>query len=63
MRSRNENTDGVAFVSGIQGVIVTTSLVEVDTPHLGGKPQSLVSGCVGVVTHTEAFIKGVTTQN
>ncbi len=27
-QSRNENVDGVAFVSGIQGVICTTSTVE-----------------------------------
>jgi hypothetical protein len=63
MQSKNENTDGVAFVSGMQGAIVTTFTVEVGPQTRGVNNHSLVSGCVAIVIHTEAFMRGVTTQN
>jgi hypothetical protein len=55
-QSKNENVDGVAFVSGIQGVIVTTFMVEVVTPPIGGSNLKPVCGSVALATLQDSLL-------
>jgi hypothetical protein len=50
LRSRSESVEGVAFVSGIQGAIVTTFMVEVVTPKTGESNQKPVCGSAAIAT-------------
>ena len=49
-QSKNESVDGVAFVSGIQGAIVTTFMVEAVTPPVGGSNLKPVCGSAAIAT-------------
>lgn len=62
-KSRNESVDGVAFVSGIQGVICTTFTVE-EYHRLTGKSRlKPVCGSAVLVTPMDFFTIGEITQN
>jgi hypothetical protein len=50
-KSRNENVDGVAFVSGTQGVICTTFTVEEVHLITGESRLKPVCGSAALVTH------------
>jgi hypothetical protein len=50
VRSKSESVEGVAFVSGIQGVIATTFTVEVVTLTTGEKVQKRACGSAAIAT-------------
>jgi hypothetical protein len=54
-QSRNESVDGVAFVSGIQGVIATTFMVEAVDPIIGVKHLKRAYGSVELVTLSDIY--------
>ena len=56
--SKNENVDGVAFVSGMQGVVATTFLVEEVTIPLGEKTLKRVYGSATLVIPMDIFTIG-----
>lgn len=63
MRSKNENVDGVAFVSGTQGVICTTFTVE-EFHRLTGKSRlKPACGSAVLAIPMDFFTIGEITQN
>ena len=57
-RSKNENVDGVAFVSGIQGVICTTFMVEEYHRLTGESRLKPVCGSAVLVIPMDIFTIG-----
>ncbi len=62
-QSRHENVDGVAFVSGIQGVIATTFMVEEPTMKVGGSNLVHAFGSAVLAIPMDLFTIGEITQN
>ena len=62
-QSRKENVDDVAFVSGMQGVICTTFMVEVRSQTTGKSSLLPVCGSVAVATLTDLFMLRETTPH
>ena len=63
LSSKDESVEGVAFVSGIQGVICTTFLVEEFHLLTGKSRLKPVCGSAAIATPTDSFIGRVTTPN
>ena len=63
MQSKNESVEGVAFVSGIQGVICTTFTVEVLSRTTGKKHLKHVCGSAAIATLTDLLMLRETTLN
>ena len=63
MRSGSEKLDGVAFVSGIQGVICTTYMDVEYHPTTGESRLRPVCGSVGIATPMDIFTIKETTPN
>ena len=61
--SKNENMDGVAFVSGTQGVICTTFTVEEFHRTTGESRLKPVCGSAVLVIPMDIFTIGEITQN
>ena len=57
-RSKNENVDGVAFVSGIQGVICTTFTVEEVSLLTGKSRLKPACGSAVLVTPMDIYTLG-----
>ena len=62
-KSRHESVDGVAFVSGTQGVIATTFMVEEFHLLTGKSRQKPVYGSAVLVIPMDIFTIGAITQN
>jgi hypothetical protein len=56
MQSKNESVEGVAFVSGIQGVIATTFMVAVVTPKTGENRLKPVCGSAAIATPLDTLL-------
>ena len=54
-QSKNESVEGVAYVSGMQGVICTTFMVEEFHLLTGKSRWKPVCGSVELATHTDLF--------
>ena len=63
IKSENENVDGVAFVSGTQGVICTTFLVEEVHLLTGESRQTPVCGSAVLATPMDIYTLGEITPN
>ena len=61
--SKNESWDGVAFVSGIQGVICTTFMVEELLLRTGESRQKRVCGSAVLAIPMDLFTLGEITPN
>lgn len=62
-QSRNESVEGVAFVSGIQGVIVTTFTVAQETPIHGVSLLKPACGSAAIVTLPDILLRKEPTLN
>jgi hypothetical protein len=63
MQSRNESVEGVAFVSGMQGAICTTFMVEEYHRRTGKRVLKPVCGSAVLATHMDMFTIGEITPN
>ena len=62
-QSRNESVEGVAFVSGMQGLICTTFMVAVVTPKTGESNQKPVCGSAVIATLSDILQQKEPTPN